>query len=375
MSVAYILDRFPVRTQTFVRLEIEELRRQGTPVQVFALRHGDGPSTGDAVVLRDLAGGKARHARAHARAALRSPVRYARFLRTVRALRSERAELLARRLPLIAEDIVASGATRIHAHFAWSGAAVAQAVAALTGLPWSLTVHGHDLFGDTRNLGVKLASADRVVTVCAYNQRELADRWGVTADIVVCGVELPEPWVRPEPEVDIVFTGRLVEKKGVDVLLRAADPAWTIDIVGDGPQRAELEALAASQGLRRVRFLGALDHAATLDHIGRARVFCLPARIAGDGDRDSMPVVVKEAMARAVPVVASAVVAIPEMVDDSCGWLVAPDDPAALRTALASALTNTPDSQRRGEAGRRRVGERFTLSAEVARLRTEVLAA
>lgn len=377
MTVAYIVDRYPVRTQTFVRLEIDELRRQGTPVHVFALRGGDPDHDGDggAVVLRDLPGGKARHAAAHVRALLRSPVRYGRFIRTVRALRSERAELLARRLPAIAEAVVASGATRIHAHFAWSGAAVAEAVAALTGLPWSLTVHGHDLFGDTRNLATKLAAADRVVTVCTYNQRALFEQWGVAADIVVCGVEVPEPWRRPEPDADIVFAGRLVEKKGVDVLLRAADPAWRIDIVGDGPLRPELEALAAKRGLRGVRFLGALDHDSTLDRIAHGRVFCLPARIARDGDRDSMPVVVKEAMARAVPVVASRVVAIPEMIDDSCGWLVPADDPAALRDALVSALSDPAEAQHRGRAGRTRVIERFTLSAEVARLRTEVLAA
>ena len=374
MSVAYLVDRYPVRTQTFIRLEVEELRRQGVDVGVWALRAGSEPD-GDVVVLRTLAMPRSRATAAHARAIISSPRRYARFLRMARALRSERSELMARRLPAIARMVQASGATRLHAHFAWSGAAIAACISELTGLPWSMTVHGNDVFGATRNLPHKLRSATQVVAVCEYMRSYLADNHGVDAELVVCGVDPPADWVRPNADADIVFAGRLVEKKGLDVLLEAVDPAWTVDIVGEGPLRDSMEAIVRARGLPRVRFLGALSHRDTLDRIARGRVFCLPARIAPDGDRDSMPVVIKEAMARAVPVVATDTVGIPEMVDRTTGWLVPVDDAAALRGALAEALADPTEAAARGLAGRERVIERFTLGAEVSKLRRGVLAA
>lgn len=98
-------------------------------------------------------------------------------------------------------------------------------------------------------------------------------------------------------------------------------------------------------------------------------MLCLAARIATNGDRDSMPLVVKEAMARGIPVVATAEVGIPEMVDESCGWLVPPNDPGALARAITQALENPDKARSRGENARQRVRERFTLEQEVAKLR------
>ena len=117
------------------------------------------------------------------------------------------------------------------------------------------------------------------------------------------------------------------------------------------------------------RCSGPRDHTWVLDRMATAAVVCLPARIADDGDRDSMPVVLKEAMARSYPVVATAVVAIPEMVDDEVGRLVPPDDPGALAAALGELLGDADLRGRLGAAGRDRVAERFTLAGEVTRLR------
>jgi glycosyltransferase involved in cell wall biosynthesis len=368
LKVGYLLDRYPVLTQTFVRLEIAELRRQGVEVEVFTVRAGDADLLGDepVTVLRDLPGGKARHLAAHLRAAPH-PDRYVEFWRTVRDLPIERDQLLVRRLPDIAEAVRRTGVDHLHAHFGWTGAAIASCLAALTGLPWSFTAHGNDLFSQTRDLPAKLRRADRVVTVCEYNRRFLAEEYAIDPAVVVCGVEVPEPWVRPEPDVDVVLVGRLVAKKGVDLLLAAAAelPHVRVEVVGDGPLRPELEAAAPAN----VHFLGALDHRTTLDRIAHARVLCLPARIASDGDRDSMPLVVKEAMARAVPAVVTDAVGLPEMVDETCGWVVPPEDVRALSRALAEAVGDPAEAVRRGAAGRERVLRQFTLAAEVTKLR------
>jgi glycosyltransferase involved in cell wall biosynthesis len=244
-------------------------------------------------------------------------------------------------------------------------------------VPWSLTLHANDLFSRLRNLEPKLRDAAHLVTVCQYNERWLEGHHTLVRPVhqVVCGVELP-PASERSIDVDVVAVGRLVEKKGFDVLVEAAamlrdsHPDVRVEIVGDGKLREKLEKQIADAGLGDVVHLrGALGHEETLARIESARVFCLPCRIAGDGDRDSMPVVIKEAMARSVAVVASDVVAVPEMVDDTCGALVPPDDVAALAAALARMLDDPATADRLGAAGRDRVEERFTLAGEVAKLR------
>jgi glycosyltransferase involved in cell wall biosynthesis len=176
--------------------------------------------------------------------------------------------------------------------------------------------------------------------------------------------------------VDVVSVARLVPKKGFDVLIDAAAelvrtrPDLRVEIVGDGPLRADLESRIAEHRLRDVvQLRGALSHEHSLERIAAARAFALPCRIAADGDRDSMPVVIKEAMARCVPVVATDVVAVPEMVDATCGVVVPPDDPSALAAGLDKVLGDPELAAAMGAAGRRRVETSFTLAGEVAKLR------
>jgi glycosyltransferase involved in cell wall biosynthesis len=253
-----------------------------------------------------------------------------------------------------------------------------MALAPLVGKPWSLTMHASDIVNDRRNLDVKLAAADRLITVCDYNRSFLRDELGVTRDVdlVICGVDVPAA-APTQPDIDVVAVGRLVEKKGFDLLLDALflpalrEVVRSVVIVGDGPLDEQLRKQAADLGLADiVHFAGAQPHSETLATMSRARLLCLPARIARNGDRDSMPVVVKEAMARGIPVVATDVVGIPEMVDDSVGRLVPASDATALAAALADVL-RLPEDERLalGTAGRARVTERFTMTAQVAELR------
>ena len=372
LAVGYLPTRYPVLSETFVRLEVEELRRQGVEVVVAPLLPGDVPTREPLLLLYAEDRPHRVVALAHLRWLLRSPRRYARFWRVARAAGEERGEVVARHLPWLAEQLRARGVTVLHAHFAWSSAARAHALSALTGWPWSVTVHAHDVFGGPVRLAEKLAAADAVVTVCDYNARHLRDAWGVhDVDLVVCGVEVPPEAPAPPPEVDVLAVGRLVEKKGFDLLVRAAArlPAGTrVRVVGEGPERARLEALVAETGAP-VELVGAQPHEQVLAAVPSARVLCLPARIAADGDRDSMPLVVKEAMARGVPVVVSDTAGLPEAVDDEVGWVVPSEDVDALVAALRAALDDPEEARRRGRAGRARVRARFTLAGEVAKQR------
>jgi glycosyltransferase involved in cell wall biosynthesis len=188
-------------------------------------------------------------------------------------------------------------------------------------------------------------------------------------------VEVPPLPPRERPVVDVLAVGRLVEKKGFDLLVAAVErlrgrDGLRVEIVGEGPERGSLEAQIAAAGLGgTVHLLGARSHEWTLARMGAARLVALPARIASDGDRDSMPVVIKEAMARSVPVVATDEVGIPEMVDDQVGRLVPPDDAQAFARAIDEVLSDPALAGALGSAGRARVQQRFTLAGEVARLR------
>jgi len=386
VAVGYLLERYPVVSQTFVSNEIAELRRQGVDVVIASLWAGDDTETGDHadVIVHETMPRPRRLAVDHIVAMGRNPWRYLRFLRVARALGDEARVVGWRAVPSLARLFRQRGVDRLHAHFAWGGAAVAAALSALTGWPWAMTVHARDVFAERRNLALKLARTDRLITVCDYNRRYLADELGYDRPIsvVVCGVAPPEP---AEPEAKeselptdprVVFVGRLVEKKGADVLLRAARellssaPALRVDLAGDGPLRESLRSLATELGLQaEVGFHGAVTHRAALDLIRRSTVLCLPSRVASDGDVDSMPLVVKEAMVRGVAVAGSDVGGVSEMIGDGCGELVAPDDPAALADALRRLLADPSHRASCAVRAAERARERFLLADRMADLR------
>ncbi|MEA2604301.1 MAG: glycogen synthase [Acidobacteriota bacterium] len=177
----------------------------------------------------------------------------------------------------------------------------------------------------------------------------------------------------------LLFVGRLRIRKGVEVLLEALKDlhsrhpegsAATLRIAGDGEHRRRLERRAAELELgRAVAFLGTCDTGRVRRLLAGAAALVVPSIYEG------MPLVVLEAMAAGVPVVASAVSGIPEVVvDGETGWLVPPEDPEALAAALSEVLAGPAEARRRGEAGWRRVNERFRPSVAAARWREIVQA-
>lgn len=365
MKACYVLVRFPVLSETFVRDEIEALRDAGHQVMTVSIEGGPGA---------DLALGTVR-------------ARSGWVLRRVASLLRHRPDSAARALslPLLspgmrlkllaaAEEARRAGVDTVHAHFAYGNADAAEVIGTALGTGHSLTAHAHDIFVERAHLGRRLAACRRIVTVCRYNRDHLVEEFPGVRDritVIPCSTRVPDPGADPETEPGraeglILATGRLVEKKGFDDLIAAlsmTEQPCSAVIIGSGPLESDLAILAERVGVSdRVRMLGALDHQATLDWYGRAGLFCLPCKIAADGDRDSMPVVVKEAMAAGLPVVSTSAVGVPEMVTDGVsGILVPPSDPPALARALDSLLADAGRRRAMGRAGRRLVAERFDL--------------
>jgi glycosyltransferase involved in cell wall biosynthesis len=216
---------------------------------------------------------------------------------------------------------------------------------------------------------------DGMVVLGGEARAAVVARGWPAARVAVVGNGCPVPpaprrgWVRPElglPDgaVLLACVGTLIPRKGYDVLLRAVGPLLAgrperhLLVVGDGPDRAALEALAADQGVRaQVRFLGLRNDAAAL--VADADLFVLASRAEG------LSFALLEALAAAVPVVATAVGDHRAVVTPETGLLVPPGDAEALRAAVAAALDDLPTARARAAAGRALVARDFSVDRQV----------
>lgn len=356
MRLLFVLDQWPELSETFVVNELEALRRLGHVVRVQAARKAPNPNPeapGD-VDVHALDGDAAlRRWRDVLWLAVRRPRACVADLVRRRRWRREEWVRPLRALAGAARRIHGRDDEHLHAHFAGGAALDALRLSALTGRPFSVTAHAYDIFASPRNLREKLERAAAVFTGCEYNLvrlRALAPAAAVHE--VVMGVDA-SAFARSAPlpgDRTVLAVGRLVEKKGFDVLVDAAArlPDVAVRIIGDGPLREELSRRIASCGAP-VELLGSRPPAQVLAAMQEADVLAMPCVVARDGDRDSMPVVVKEAMAMGLLVVASDEVGLPECVLAPWGFLADPGDPESLAGALRAALALGP--RERGAAG------------------------
>jgi glycosyltransferase involved in cell wall biosynthesis len=375
MRLAVFVDVFPELSETFILSEVKALAAEGVDVRVEAGRRSGRPNPDAAgappVVYWDEPGSRSQNLRALASLALRHPLRALRDLSGQLRWRRDEPVRPLRRLAPIARRI-ATSADHIHAHFAGAAALDAMRISLLTGVPFSVTTHAYDIFLTPTNLDEKLERARFHVAVCDYNAAYLRHRVPRAAGRmhkVVMGVD-PARFRRTVPYPGgrtVVAVGRLIEKKGFAYLVEAARslPDVQVRIAGDGPLRAELERVAPSN----VELLGALPPDQVGELLEQADLLALPCVVAADGDRDSMPVVVKEALAMEVPVVGSDEVGMPEMVRDEWGRLVPPRDAGALAGAIAELLALPPQERAAmGRRGREFVVRNFSVRDEALKL-------
>jgi glycosyltransferase involved in cell wall biosynthesis len=257
----------------------------------------------------------------------------------------------------------------VHGYFAHAPAAVAAAVADKFGVPYGFSVHALDARKVSKHeLGDRARRAAVVVT-CNEDAAAEVEAAGIHPTLVRHGGDLAAvPASRPADHdpVELLAVGRLVEKKGFDVLLDALsrlDRPYRLRLVGDGPLRPRLEAMIAAHRLAdRVELVGRCTHATLPDYYAGADVVVVPSVVDSTGDRDGLPNVVLESMASQRPVVASAVAAIPAAVRDGVtGTLVPPRDPDALAGALAALIDSPARRAQLGRAARRTAETEFGL--------------
>lgn len=166
----------------------------------------------------------------------------------------------------------------------------------------------------------------------------------------------------------LVFAGRLSVEKGVDVLIEAMSMAGTearLDIAGDGPERARLEALASRHSMgSRITFHGRLTKPELTSLMSRSMASVVPSRW-----HENQPMTVLESFAAGVPVIATSLGGLPEMVRDGVdGWVIPPEDPLALARAIDAALSDPLGTARRGLSARDKVARDFSPGAHLEHL-------
>lgn len=370
-TILYALAAFPVLSETFVSNEIRAMRSLGHRIVPVALAPHEGACQPEDEGFRaeTLALG-AEPAAAALLSALPRTSAAMPFLMAQGALPRRSLWLAGARLARIARR---EGATHIHAHFAHSAAATAIIGARLAGVTCSFTGHGYDVYGTPSDLAAKIACADIAFAVChdmAADFRALASQARVGT--LFCGVD-PSRF-RPSGAADhgrLLTIGRLAPQKGYAALLQALaalpeERRPVVDVVGDGPLRPDILALRDALGLAaHVNLLGARSSGWIAEHGPAYRGFVAPYVITENGDRDTGPVVVKEAMAMGLPVVASALMGLKEMVAPETGRLVPPGDVPALAQGLGWLGELCSGSrQALGQAARARVEAMFTLRGQ-----------
>jgi glycosyltransferase involved in cell wall biosynthesis len=370
--VVVVTDRFPELSETFVIAEIEALRALGHPVRVEArMPPGQtaGAPTGLEVRLYGHEGTRGGNIRALAVLAARHPLGCLRDLLARARWRREETVTPLRRLAPLALGLRA--AEHVHVHFAAEAALDAMRAASIAGVPYSVTAHAYEIFMSPANLREKLERARFATTGCRYNVEQLERvAPGARLHEIVMGVD-GDRFRRSTPYGRggrVLAVGRLIEKKGFAYLVEAAGRTPGLErltIVGTGPLERELRALAGD----RVELAGPRSPDEVRGLLEDTDVLAMPCVVAADGDRDSMPVAVKEALAMEVPVVATDEVGLPELVRPEWGRLVPPRDAGALAGAMAELLA-LPVEQRAamGRAGRRHVLAHADVRTETTKL-------
>ena len=387
--LAMILKGYPRISETFISNEIALLEQEGIRIRILSMRHPREDFTHESVkrirarvdyIPETIAGHILQLASSNLACLIRSPRRYLMGLaEMVRRLATTRKAATAKHLLqagyLAARVLPGSGITHLHAHFAHSPTSVAVFLSILTGLPYSFTAHAKDIYTQAPDrLSGKIAKARFVATCTGYN-KDYLDKLnpnGTSIHRVYHGIDLalfsPGPLrVDASPPYEILTVARLTAKKGLPTVLRALAElaregvAFKHVLIGSGEEQENLQHLARELGIEEcIEWLGTKPHDEVVERLKRADLFLLGCEVSPNGDRDGIPNVLVEAMAMGVPVAATAVSAIPELiVSEEHGLLSGPGDHDGLARSAGRLLTDGDLRARVIPQARQRVLEQF----------------
>jgi colanic acid/amylovoran biosynthesis glycosyltransferase len=268
------------------------------------------------------------------------------------------------------------GADHLHAHWASTSATMALVAGEISGIPWSFTAHRWDI-AENNLLRVKAMKACFVRSISERGAQAIASYAASASSkvrILHLGVEISDP-THPNPrrngttQLRAVAAADFVEVKGHRYLLealkilRGRGRFVQVDLVGDGPLRADLERQVEEADLAEcVTFLGTVSHLRLLEGLRAQRwdLLVLPS-VGTENAEEGIPVSLIEAMGAGVPVLSTRTGAIPELLQDGEGLLVAGGDSVALAGAMEVLARNPALREQLAEKGRRRVLKEFNI--------------
>ncbi|MEA4907923.1 MAG: glycosyltransferase family 4 protein [Anaerolineaceae bacterium] len=396
------MSRFPHLPETFILREMVELQTLGWDVHVYplvvqrqAVVHPEAQQMlANTHPIPYLSPGVAWE---NLRTFVEHPLRYlSTFLKMVWENRTSpkfllRAVAIFPKAVAAGRDMQRRGIQHVHAHYATHPALAAWIIYRLMGIHYTFTVHAHDIYVERPMLASKLAAANFVVSISAFNREYLAREVGpwVRQKIRVlhCGVA-PEryPGVAPErypggtqdtppagAPLRVLNVGSLQTYKGqryliqaVALLRRRGIPVHAV-IVGEGELRPELQGLIAENGLSdTVELLGARTQEEVAGLLPEADCYAQPSVVAPSGKMEGIPVALMEALASRLPVVATRISGVPELVRPGVtGLLVEAEDVPGLADALEQIYRDPLAAARRAQAGRELVLSEFNLHHNV----------
>jgi colanic acid/amylovoran biosynthesis glycosyltransferase len=400
MKIGFLASCYPRAVDTAVRNEVLGLRELGHRVDTFSVRRAEVSQ-----LTSEL------HQREHANTTyivsdrlyatplsalkllLRRPACFFRALALARRTRPEGLRGLALQTAYfleatyLADQLLERGIQHLHNHIGENSASVAMLASALSGIPFSLTIHGPYIFRAPERwaLGEKIMQSAFTVAITDFTRSQCmmfipVEFWR-KLHIVRCGPEVELLQAEPPPlpsEADglkrgrrLIWVGRICEEKGVPILLEACqrlvreELAFELVMVGEGPMRGTVEAEIQERGLGdHITITGWMNGEEVREQIAGCHAMVLPSFAEG------LPAVIMEAMAFERPVISTYIAGIPELIEPGRnGWLVPAGSVDALAVAMHE-LIEAPLSEleRLGRASREAVLRLHNTPAEVRKL-------
>jgi len=399
MKIAYIMSRFPLLSETFILREMDEVEKQGGEIALYPI------ICQDPDVIHQAA--RAWLPRRHCTPHLSTPIVRATlhtlrqqpgkllglFFKTIRHTLSSpnfllRALLLFPKAVYLSTRFKSESIDHIHAHYATHPAFLAWVIHHLTGISYSITIHSHDIYDRQAMLEPKLLDADFLVTISDFNVDYLVDLFGewvrAKTSVIHCGIDPHkyQPYTAAPPDsaatgTDEVFQilqiGSLHWKKGQQfliqaiALLHARDIPVHCRIIGGGPEEKRLQ-----KAIQKYELSGTMELLGELSQDDVASLLPTVDCYVQSSVSEGIPVALMEALACELPVVATNITGVPELViDQKTGVLVPAKDPQALANAIERVRNDPQKSSIMAAAGRRHVLRKFDLAVNVNQLITK----
>jgi len=398
VKLAYFCSEYPSRSHTFIRREIDELRRRGASIDVYALRrpkrenliseldHQEFQQTVSILPVKPW-----QLILVHGKMFFQKPLRYLHTLKTALGHHLPGAKNTLWTLFQFAEGILLAHhlqqkpVQHLHIHFANAGANVGMIACTYLQLGWSMTLHGTSCFDYPWGplLGSKLEKCTFANCISYFGLSQafravgqqhwhklFVSRCGIELDAVNLAKSNQANYQKHHSIIRIISVGRLHVEKGYPVLINAfADalkvlPDMELIFLGDGPYRNELEAYVREKGItEKVSFRGAVPEQTALEEMAKADIFALSSFMEG------IPIVLMEAMIFEIPVIAPRLAGIPELViDKENGLLFDPAHTSQMAEHIIELAQNKEKRTRYGAAGKQKVLAEFTIEKGVENL-------